>query len=414
MRWPGPAARAWVAAALYSGLLLVAVPYVRAIQVWVKDTVGSQVFTIGTLVSLVLAAVAATALAARHSGRLRWQPVAWAALLLAVAAGWSLRVWEPEEAVHLVEYGLLGVLLYRALRHHFDDAAVLLAAVVLGALIGIVDELVQFVTPRRYFDYRDVRLNLGASVLTQAGLWLVAEVGEARRWPSRASLRVVVRLLALLVAVLAGCLATTPQRCFQWAQRVPALAPLVDPEDAVTEYGHRHELPGIGVFRSRFSLDELARVDRERAAEAAAILDAYNPHERYREFLDTYPPGRDPFVHEARVHVFSRNSNVADGRRTSGEEARAHFTVAFREQLILERCFPATFSRSKAFLGPNRRRELEAAADPSAPFESRVGAHLVTAVSEAVALSVAAILLLALVACDIALGRGPVRPTGSR
>jgi hypothetical protein len=297
------------------------------------------------------------------------------------------------------------VLLYRALRHHLDDASVLLAAVVLGTLVGTVDELVQFVTPRRYFDYRDVRLNLGASVLTQAGLWLVAEVAEARRRPSRASLRLVVRLAALLVAVLGGCLATTPQRCYRLAERFPTLAALVDPDDAVSEYGHRHQLDGIGVVRSRFTLEELARVDRERSTEAAAILDEYNPHQRYREFLNAYPPGRDPFVHEARVHVFSRNSNVADGRTASGEAARAHFTVALREQLILERCFPETFNRSKAFLGPNRRRELEAAADPSALFESRVGAHLITALSEAQALAIAGGMLLVLLAVDGALGR---------
>lgn len=400
----GAATRDWALAVAGVAAILAAVPFVRAMQRWVQATVGSQAFLVGTVVVILAAAVVGAVRGWRRLERLRWRSLAWAVVLAAVASLWSLRLWEPEEAVHLVEYGLLGVLLYRALRHHVNDAAVLLIGAVIGATVGTVDELVQWLTPERYFDYRDVNLNLGASVLVQAGLWLVAGVDEGRRRPSRASLRCWLVVLSGWLLVLGFCLAATPQRCQRWAERT-GWSFLTDPDDVVSEYGHRHEAEGIGVFRSRFTLDELLRQDAERTDEVAAVLDEFHRHERYREFLDTHTSGRSPFIHEARVHIFSRNSHTADGRKTSGEEAREHFTVAYREQLILERFFGACLGRSKSRIGRRWREELERGNDPSRPFESRVSAHLITRVSEGRALALVAAALVTLAGLWWWLGR---------
>jgi hypothetical protein len=108
-------------------------------------------------------------------------PFVRAAGLLAVAAAfvaWALHLWlrpgaEPVEAVHLVEYGILGVLAARALRHHAADSGSLLAAGLLVALVGTLDEVIQWLVPNRFFDLRDVVINAGSGALVQIALgWL--------------------------------------------------------------------------------------------------------------------------------------------------------------------------------------------------------------------------------------------------
>ncbi len=74
---------------------------------------------------------------------------------------------QPEEAVHFLEYGVLGLLLYRALSFRVLDATVFVAAALVGVIVGTVDEIIQWIVPGRYFDFRDIALNGGASVLVQ-------------------------------------------------------------------------------------------------------------------------------------------------------------------------------------------------------------------------------------------------------
>ncbi len=69
------------------------------------------------------------------------------------------------EKVHLLEYGLLSVLVWRAVKP--KASGILRYAVVLGIvfLVGIGDELVQKMTPGRVFELSDVVLNWVASIL---------------------------------------------------------------------------------------------------------------------------------------------------------------------------------------------------------------------------------------------------------
>jgi hypothetical protein len=67
------------------------------------------------------------------------------------------------EHFHLIEYGLLGALFYRAFRRYRDGSALLLTVLAV-TLVGIVDELVQWWTPVRWGEARDVVLNAYAGL----------------------------------------------------------------------------------------------------------------------------------------------------------------------------------------------------------------------------------------------------------
>lgn len=71
----------------------------------------------------------------------------------------------PAERLHLLEYGLLASLSYRAFRfsHRRTNAYVL--GFVLSSAFGFADEAVQFLLPNRVFEFRDVLTNVLASVL---------------------------------------------------------------------------------------------------------------------------------------------------------------------------------------------------------------------------------------------------------
>ena len=78
--------------------------------------------------------------------------------------------WQPLliERSHLVLYGVLGVLAWRAAGHWQEGRPRLLSAAVFCLLVGLADEVAQYFHPQRVFDMRDVITN-GASALLAMG-----------------------------------------------------------------------------------------------------------------------------------------------------------------------------------------------------------------------------------------------------
>jgi hypothetical protein len=371
-----------VAAALWTAVLFASIPLVRWAQRRLLTNVDARWITIAVLVSLAAALVAALVLLRRARRQLRPFDVVWLAGIGAIAASiaWQLR-YRPEEAIHLLEYGVLAVLLYRAMRPPEPDLGILAAVVILGTLVGTVDELIQWIIPERFWGLRDIAVNGSACALAAAALWRLDPGPWRPIRPASASLAL--RLGAAELVLLALCFANTPSRVAWYAERVPGLSFLAYASNAMAEYGYRHELPGIGVMKSRLTLDELAARDRTDAAEVAAVLDRY-PDSSYRRFLRERPAVEDPFLYEARVHIFSRDSHLRRLRdATPGSAAaREHATTAAGEQLLIERIFGNTVAQSRHVLDSRERRLLAGLHDPTSPFTSRSASHLVTSISE--------------------------------
>ena len=113
----------------------------------------------------------------------------------------------------------------------------------------------------------------------------------------------------------------------------------------MAEYGYRHAVPGLGVFNSRLTLEELRTQDSTRATEVGPILDA-NRHS-YGRFLDTWPVGEDPFTYEARVHLFARDRNLAKAREQGfAGLAAEQLTTAWYENRLVETFFGNTLEQS--------------------------------------------------------------------
>lgn len=396
--------KAWFGATSWALLIFATVPVVRELQEWIAAHAGSQIFGYATVIALAGGTVLGVLLLHRRSSPLEWRRVLWLAAVTAVAMWWAWRLWSrPEEAVHLVEYGLLALLLAHALGFRIRSWAVYPAAALVGALVGCLDEFVQWLTPRRYFDFRDIWLNAGACSLAVIALWKGLPPLTPRSAPTVRDLRLLTRLAAALVALLTLFLAATPTRVGTIDVYLPQS--VFDHEDVIVEYGHRHEVPGIGVLFSRFTLAELVGLDSKIGPEISTILADHR--RRYGEFLRTYHPGRAPFAYEARVHFFSRDRNFALANENSDDPVlyRRHMSIAQGENRIISSFFPVTESLAGYEMPKRRRVKMEAAAAPDFEFESKVAAHLITRLSETRLRILMVMLVLVLFAADVVLGR---------
>ncbi|MDJ0923997.1 MAG: VanZ family protein [Acidimicrobiia bacterium] len=111
------------------------------------------------------------------------------AVVLGVAAVYLLvfvRMGIPEERTHLVEYGVLAVLIYEALLERARNGRrVPMPAVlaVLGtALLGALDEGIQAVLPNRVFDPVDMLVNFLAGLMAVGASVALSRVGRQRTY----------------------------------------------------------------------------------------------------------------------------------------------------------------------------------------------------------------------------------------
>lgn len=277
----------------------------------------------------------------------------WAGLGLAALGVWlqiaglstGLPRVDAVEKIHIVEYGLLSILLYRAVRRAEPGSGepsarrgpgILLLPWLGVVLVGTLDELVQWYFQLRVGEFRDVLLNVAAGT---NGL-----LAAVCAWPPER-----VRILAtrresgrILLATALVCL---------------VLGVFVDR----AHLGHEIHDPEVGRFFSFHSPDEL------RAAAA----------ERARRWAVDPPTGllaweaEDLFLSEAARHVQHRNQRLGAG----------DFTMAWQANRILERWYDP-FLDLESFLGsgrhrwwPNDRRSIETqafeGAAPPAPAAYR-------------------------------------------
>ena len=107
------------------------------------------------------------------------------AVALGVATAYFMvfvRMGSLEERTHLIEYGIVALLIHAALneraiwRPHVPAPALL--AVTIAGSIGVVDELIQALLPTRVFDPRDILFNIVAAVFAVGAV-------KALRWARR-------------------------------------------------------------------------------------------------------------------------------------------------------------------------------------------------------------------------------------
>jgi hypothetical protein len=394
---------AWIAA-LWVCFIYLTIPLVRTFQRWFAERFDKMWITVAVLVAMVLILVAVSVWLGRVSRRLDiWD----FGVLLAVVGvagmwAWHLRA-RPEEAIHLLEYGVLLVLIFRAIRPERPDLAILGTAVLLTTLMSAVDEIIQWIIPLRYFDYRDIAINGGAAVLAAVAVRRL-DPGPWQK-PLAPSIRQLLRMAAVLLVLMTLCLANTPARAAWYTDRIPFLGFLRYSANEMSEYGYLHRIPEIGAFKSRLDLTRLKDQDSLRAMEIAPIIRAHAGTNR-QAFLDTHQGFQDPLLYEFKLHLHSRNYHRRHARKNASnpELGRYHITKAYRAHRILELCFPTTLQASGYVLPKPAADELKARQNPDQPYFSRASIHLITWTSETRLRIILLTVTVLLIAIDVLIG----------
>ncbi|MER2563898.1 MAG: VanZ family protein [Myxococcaceae bacterium] len=92
---------------------------------------------------------------------------------LVLLTTYALVIWpmeSPEEKLHFVEYGAVGVLAFLSSPERWSELKRLAAGVLFTAAAGWIDEGIQALLPSRYYDLRDVGFNALAGLLSASGL----------------------------------------------------------------------------------------------------------------------------------------------------------------------------------------------------------------------------------------------------
>jgi hypothetical protein len=398
----------WLYVVIWSLIIFITIPLARDIQRFVAQNWGRELFTYVVISSVVVLLITGTFYIIRHRLSSRVGSL-WLLAVAAIFIGYTIELGKmsPEESLHFIQYGVLGFLVYRALTHKLQDSSVYFAAATICAMVGTLDEFIQWITPERYWGLKDVWINFFGASLVQIAIAMGLKPKFIWNRPSRANLRFLLRLTIAALVMLWASLMNTPSRIGWYAERIPFLAFLKYNATVMLEYGYLYDDRATGIFRSRFSPDELKSADQKRGKEVAAILDSYREWETYTEFLKIYTPMNDPFAHEARVHLASRDIHFVKAvkHKDNPDKYIRHLNVAFRENQIMEKYFSQTLHHSSWVWPADKLAIAKEHLLMDWTRESRVSKALVTKVRESQVAVFFMILILGLILSNWHLGR---------
>ncbi len=199
-------ARSWLYVAVWSGIIFVSIPFAPDIVRAVRRTFGGEAIVATSISISAVAFIVIVALLIRRGRTDRsgyiWLTATGVVLLLLLT--W-FRSPYPAETLHYVQYGVLGVLLFRALSHRIRNYGIYPLALIIGTAIGTLDEIVQWLTPGRFFEMADIALNFTGVALAQVVLATAVRPAIISGWPDATEQRRIGALAMVLVGLLSLC-----------------------------------------------------------------------------------------------------------------------------------------------------------------------------------------------------------------
>ena len=384
-------------------MLYGSIPLARVVQEWIQRIGDPALFVWMTFAVLALAGGWLILAGLRGSHTFSRPGIC---VLLLVVGTFACLCWRmrgnPEETIHLIQYGVLSWLLFRAFSQRIRGPSVFFATTMTGICIGIVDELIQWIIPTRTFDFRDLGFNTLALLLVQLATGV--EVLRSRvelRDKYGSGLRIGWWMASLNALLLLFCVSNTADDCLShhYRRHLPFFAAI---DEVTAEYGFIHRDPAFGTFFSRLDRAELARQDRQRSMTVAACIDGFRTDQQYNQFLRLFPAHRDPLLSEVRIHLFRRDRYAHLAAQTQNDpplkSSYAH--IAIGENRILEVCFPHILAQSSYRWLPLIRANFMALSDDNRrPYRSPVSSSLITRVSKQTLQTICVLVMLVAAGC---------------
>ncbi len=169
--------KAWAIAVGYMAFVYSTIPVLPQVWGMLADYTQGSVRYLGIVVVVGVGCGLVVSVWRRAQGQ-RWR-VSVPLACIATAYGYLLYEFTrfPAERLHLIEYGLMGYVLLRALRLDLGPMGAYSVSFALAVLIGIGDECIQWVLPQRFFEVKDIQLNAVSAIL---GLSVAHFVGKEK------------------------------------------------------------------------------------------------------------------------------------------------------------------------------------------------------------------------------------------
>jgi VanZ family protein len=157
-----PPRRAQLLTICYVGIIYATLPVMRPILNFLKENLD-EAFSSGVYVLLFVVALGIIVLFLTE--RRGWKSFVLLFGILGVTASILPSIKYPEERVHFLEYAVLGVMLYFALRERIKGRKVFIWIPIIVFFIGLGDEIIQGILPNRAYQFTDVVLNFCGGIL---------------------------------------------------------------------------------------------------------------------------------------------------------------------------------------------------------------------------------------------------------
>ncbi len=354
----------WLWVLLCSILIYLTIPLARVLQKYVYASVGKEFFTYAVLF-VIIGGLTALLYVLIYKFKVRSvSQYVWLCVCGSIYVFLAIRLRQhPEEAVHLLEYGLLSYLVFKALSHRVRDWTVYISAAGLTALIGTGDEFIQWLVPTRVWDYRDVGINAVAGVFFMVAIWKGVKPEIITQPVKKYSVKVLAGIVTLDLIFLGFCLSITPGTLQILVAKNNGLSWLQH-EEKMTEYGYLHRDKEIGAIYSRLMLEDLKMIDNQYGEAYGILVNQYQHSKKnIKELKKIYTPNINPFLYEFLVHVIQRNGEFEGVQKTESIRIKSvKHNIAYRENLIVEKYFKTTLEYSGLKWPDNRSESIQKSA----------------------------------------------------
>ncbi len=313
----------WSISIAISIAIFATVPFARPVQNALKARFGESIYIVFTLFFVA----AGIEIFRRYILKAPNQRLRRLIVFVFIVAVYTYKLKQLHIAVerfHLIEYGLLAIFVTFAAGRHVKDFTAYGWGILSTLLIGMGDEFFQWLWPDRYGEWRDVVINLEGGVLALFSMILMGAASHLHKKPRNRSM-VLLLCGSTIIALLSGLFFITVQH-----------------------FGHEHQVPDIGSFRSKFEIPELLAVSES--------LHAGTPYGITQKEMDWY-------LREGKEHFDRTRFNFQRGRLDS----------SLREYLISIRFYSGALKyRELEFSDEMVERLGEIPLDPNTVFTSRI------------------------------------------
>jgi uncharacterized membrane protein YoaK (UPF0700 family) len=279
----------WAAIAAYTGVIYSTLGMVSPARKWLVERFGENVFDCAYWILAIIGCAIAGLVFRRMSGIRRIVALAALCIMAAFYIWYLPRLEFAVERVHLIEYGIMGALLFIAAFRRMKSLSSIIAALSIGFWISMGDEAIQHALPGRVGEMRDALINLlsmGLGAILPATIMM--PFGRLAVRIDRAEIKTVIALLA-----------------------VTMIAITVFIPD-VHGFGHTISDPATGRFYSAFRKARLASIDTTTREPPRGVRRVYENeaarHLLQREFYLTNDfKGRDGFSYRMYDRSFCEN-----------------------------------------------------------------------------------------------------------